>query len=63
MQIYAHFQFYADLYTFDICEKAAEETYNEVCYAYAELFTKLGLPVMKGEHNYIIYRYYRIVTA
>ncbi|XP_053549403.1 probable proline--tRNA ligase, mitochondrial [Bombina bombina] len=36
-----------DMYTFDISEQAAHETYNNVCEAYSKLFTRLGLNFVK----------------
>ncbi|KAM4642255.1 putative proline--tRNA ligase, mitochondrial [Discoglossus pictus] len=36
-----------DMYTFDLTEQAAHETYNNVCEAYSKLFTLLGLNFVK----------------
>lgn len=38
-----------DMYTFDVSESAAMETYNELCGAYESIFNKLSLPVTKGK--------------
>ena len=38
-----------DLYSFDVSEEKAVETYAEICSAYEKLFSKLELPVVKGE--------------
>lgn len=37
-----------DMYTFDVSEEAASETYQEVCGAYELIFKALSLPVVKG---------------
>ncbi|XP_010870712.1 probable proline--tRNA ligase, mitochondrial [Esox lucius] len=36
-----------DMYTFDVSEEAAYHTYESVCQAYARLFSRLGLPIVK----------------
>ena len=36
------------MYTFDTCQRAAQETYNIVCSAYDKLFSILGIDAMKG---------------
>ena len=38
-----------DMYTFDVDEAAAGETYNAVCEAYSRVFERLGLPAVKAE--------------
>lgn len=37
-----------DLYTFDTDLEAAQETYNEVCEGYDNIFKKIGINVVKG---------------
>lgn len=43
------------MYSFDVSEDEATATYREVCGAYENIFTRLGLPVVKGEnlHTYM----------
>ncbi|XP_051788581.1 probable proline--tRNA ligase, mitochondrial [Erpetoichthys calabaricus] len=36
-----------DMYTFDVSEEAAQQTYQTVCQAYSRLFSRLGLGVVK----------------
>ncbi|NXT20489.1 SYPM protein, partial [Syrrhaptes paradoxus] len=36
-----------DMYTFDVSEEAARQTYDLVCDAYCSLFNRLGLPFVK----------------
>ena len=37
------------MYSFDVSEEEASETYDDVCKAYETIFKKLCLPVFKGE--------------
>jgi len=37
-----------DLYTFDADTSSAEATFDEVCDSYVRIFTRLGLPFVKG---------------
>ena len=37
-----------DLYTFDVSESAALDTYRAVSRAYAAIFGRLGVPVVRG---------------
>lgn len=41
-----------DMYTFDVSEKGARETYNQVCKAYENIFTKLGIAPIKVEGTF-----------
>lgn len=36
-----------DMYTFDVSEEAAHQTYETVCHAYTRLFARLGLPCVQ----------------
>lgn len=36
-----------DMYTFDVSEEAAYQTYETVCHAYTRLFARLGLPCVQ----------------
>jgi hypothetical protein len=38
-----------DLYTFDVSEEKARETYAAVCGAYDRIFTRIGVPFIKAE--------------
>ncbi|XP_050401296.1 probable proline--tRNA ligase, mitochondrial isoform X1 [Patella vulgata] len=38
-----------DMYTFDIDENSATETYHTVCHAYSQIFNRLNLPYIKVE--------------
>ena len=39
-----------DLYTFDKCEASAKETYQQITNAYNNIFTKIGVPFLKGKN-------------
>lgn len=41
--------FHADMYSFDVSEEAAKETYVQVCKAYEQILQRLKLPVVKGK--------------
>ena len=36
------------MYSFDVSQEAAKETYTDVCLAYERILRKLGLPIVKG---------------
>ena len=38
----------SDMYSFDVDEDKAMETYEEVCLAYERIFKRLDLPAVKG---------------
>ena len=38
----------SDMYSFDVDEEKAMETYKEVCLAYERIFKRLDLPAVKG---------------
>lgn len=38
-----------DMYSFDLSEEQATESYDSVCGAYDRIFQQLDLPVQKGE--------------
>ena len=38
----------SDMYSFDVDEENAMETYKEVCLAYERIFKRLDLPAVKG---------------
>ena len=37
-----------DMYSFDVSEESAKETYLQVCKAYEQILYKLELPIIKG---------------
>lgn len=38
-----------DLYSFDVDEQSALETYGKVCQAYEEIFKRIGVNFIKGK--------------
>ena len=43
-----------DMYSFDVNEETAGETYDEVCSAYERIFKRLDLPIVKGNSRYCL---------